>query len=496
MRLERSVVTAGRGCNRNRKSLGMYFFDVTDIQLYVEKETTVSGIQRVSFEVIRRMVSRLGSENVRLSYWDRLRREYVAIDSSFIADMDEFSPDILGAVFFGKKARAQHEAAPTLARYRNRPLKYWLYSKVRAYHAARGHELYFAKMGSSIEEWTAFKTRKVHARIDVADEIRRETVSQIAQHGDQLIILGAIWNIDGLEPALLRLKNNKGIKIYQLVHDLIPIIATEHIATGFSGEFYYWLLSSTGYCDRFIANSKNTGRDLQRFMDEVGQQRPIDVVPLAQKFDVVHSNRVEDPAKLFKSHLSSLQGVDQSVLNLTKMPFVLVVGTMESRKNIWRLAQAWQRLTQTPGLNVPKLVFAGKSGWYNDDFDSLMKATGNLGGWVQFAKQPSDVELGFLYENCLFTATVSVYEGWGLPIGESLSFGKTAVVADNSSMPEVGGDLVEYCDAHSINSIYDACHKLIGNPTHRHALEEKIAKTSLRTWDNVTDDIITTLTKK
>jgi glycosyltransferase involved in cell wall biosynthesis len=166
---------------------------------------------------------------------------------------------------------------------------------------------------------------------------------------------------------------------------------------------------------------------------------------------------------------------------------------MESRKNIWRLAQAWLRLTQTPGLDVPKLVFAGKPGWYNDDFESLMKATGNLGGWVQFAKQPSDTELGFLYENCLFTATVSLYEGWGLPIGESLSFGKTAVVADNSSMPEVGGDLVEYCDAHSISSIYDACHKLIADPDHRHALESKIAGTSLRTWDDVTNDFMATI---
>ena len=471
----------------------MYYFDMTDILLYVEKETTVSGIQRVSFEVIRRMVARLGSENVRLSYWDRLRREYVAIDSSFIADMDEFSADIFGAVFFGKKARAQHDAAPTLARYRNRPLKYWLYSKVRAYHAARGHERYFAKMGSSIDEWEAFKTRKDPARVEVPKETERTTISKIAKPGDQLIILGAIWNIGGLEPALQRLKDNNGIEIYQLVHDLIPIIATEHIAADFSGEFYHWLLSSVGYCTRFIANSENTGRDLQRFMDEVGQQRPIDVVPLAQKFDVVHSNRIKDPTKPFKSRLSSLQGLNQSVLNLTKTPFVLVVGTMESRKNIWQLAQAWQRLTRVPGLDVPKLVFAGKLGWYNGDFENLMKATGNLGGWVEFAKQPNDAELGFLYENCLFTATVSFYEGWGLPIGESLSFGKTAVVADNSSMPEVGGDLVEYCNAHSISSIYDACHKLIADPDYRRALEQKIAKKSLRTWDDVTDDFMTVL---
>jgi len=228
----------------------------------------------------------------------------------------------------------------------------------------------------------------------------------------------------------------------------------------------------------------------------VDEQCPIDVVPLAQKFNVVHSNQVKDPAKPFKSRLSSLQGLKQSTLNLTKTPFVLVVGTMESRKNIWRLAQAWQRLTRTPDLDVPKLVFAGKPGWYNDDFESLMEATGNLGGWVQFAKQPSDTELGFLYENCLFTATVSLYEGWGLPIGESLSFGKTAVVAENSSMPEVGGDLVEYCDAHSISSIYDACHKLIADPDHRRALESKIAGTSLRTWDDVTSDLLTAITKK
>ncbi|NUH65532.1 glycosyltransferase [Sulfitobacter sp. S0837] len=471
----------------------MYYFDLTDILLYVEKETSVSGIQRVSFEVIRRMVARLGAENVRLSYWDRTRREYVALEADFLENMKEFSADELGRVFFGRKARSQHDAAPTLVRYRNRPLKYWFYHQLRSYHAARGHERYFAKMGSSIEEWNAFKARKAPARTKAIEEAPREVMSRIVKPGDQLIILGAIWNIDGLEPALQRLKDTKGLQIYQLVHDLIPLIATEHIAADFSGEFYHWLLSSMEYCDRFIANSENTARDLQRFMDEVGKQRPIDVVPLVQKFSVVHSNRVDDPSKPFKSRLSSLQGLDQSVLNLTKTPFVLVVGTMESRKNLWSLAQAWLRLTRTPGLNVPKLVFAGKPGWYNDDFESLMEATGNLGGWVQFAKRPSDTELGFLYENCLFTATVSFYEGWGLPIGESLSFGKTAVVADNSSMPEVGGDMVEYCDARSISSIYDACHKLIADPEHRQVLEEKISQTSLRTWDDVAKDVETVL---
>ena len=67
---------------------------------------------------------------------------------------------------------------------------------------------------------------------------------------------------------------------------------------------------------------------------------------------------------------------------------------------------------------------------------------------------------------------------------------KTAVVADNSSMPEVGGDMVEYCDAHSISSIYEACYKLIADPDHRMALEARIAQTRLRTWDDVADGFI------
>jgi glycosyltransferase involved in cell wall biosynthesis len=468
----------------------MYFFDMTDILIYVEKETTVTGIQRVSFEVIRRAVTELGAQNVRLSYWDRVRHEYLAIDAGFLAGMDEFSADVFSAVFFGKKARAEQDAAPTLVRYRNQPLKYWFHKQVRERHAKRGNEAHFARKGSSIAEWNAFKEREKPPRLDAPKAAPRQSVADMCKPGDQLISLGAIWDIDGLEECLQDLKDSKGLKIYQLVHDLIPLIATKHIAADFANEFYFWLKSSASYCDRFLANSENTAKDLRAFMDEIGQVRPVDVVPLAQKFDVVHSNRVDDPAAPFKSHLSSIKGLDQSVLNLTKMPYVLVVGTMESRKNIWRLAQAWQQLVQTPDLDMPKLVFAGKPGWLNDDFESLMQATGNLGGWVQFAKRPSDTELGFLYENCLFTATVSYYEGWGLPIGESLSFGKTAVVADNSSMPEVGGDMVEYCDAHSISSIYEACYKLIADPDHRMALEARIAQTRLRTWDDVADGFI------
>jgi glycosyltransferase involved in cell wall biosynthesis len=474
-----------------------YFFDVTDILIYVERETSVSGIQRVSFEVIKRMVNRHGTEAVRISYWDRSQREYVSMPSDFIAEMNEFDTDVLSAIFFGSKARPRQDTAPTLERYRNRPLKYRFHYLRRRWHEARGNEAHFEKHHSSIDEWRAFRSGGLPAPEPVqTHEIKRTPVTAIAEPGDKLVVLGATWSIDGIDEIFQKLHDQYDLQISQLIYDLIPIITPEHIAGDFALEFYRWLKASTGYCTSYFTISESTSRDLASFLEEIGVDRPVTTVPLAQELTIVEPRktfRLKGPEGSFKARAERSTTIRREILNLSKTPFVLVVGTMESRKNIWRLALAWQRLSQEPELNLPKLVFAGKPGWYNEDFNQLMRGTGNLGGWVQIADRPTDTELAWLYETCVFTAMVSLYEGWGLPIGEGLGFGKTAVVADNSSMPEVGGDLVEYCDANSITSIADACRRLIADPDHRRALEEKIAKADLRGWDDVAADYVEAL---
>ena len=389
--------------------------------------------------------------------------------------MTTFDADVLGAVFFGKKARTLRHTAPTLERYRNRPLKYRFHHLNRSLHALRGDAAYFERLGSSLAAWRAFRPGRTSA--PVTQKIPRTPVAEVAQPGDALVVLGATWGIDGLQDCFQGLADDQGMQITQLVHDLIPVLTPEHLVEDFSQDFHDWLTTSTGYCSGYFANSHNTARDLEAFLDQTGETRPIRTVPLAQAFDKAPQGQV----------------LRREIAELARTPFVLVVGTLESRKNIWRLAQAWQRLSEEAGLALPRLVFAGKRGWHIADFSDLMQATGNLGGLVQFADRPSDTELAWLYENCLFTAMVSLYEGWGLPIGESLAFGKTAVVADNSSMPEVGGDMVAYCDATSIDSIADAVRKLVAEPAHRETLEARIADTRLRTWDDVAADFVAAL---
>jgi glycosyltransferase involved in cell wall biosynthesis len=153
------------------------------------------------------------------------------------------------------------------------------------------------------------------------------------------------------------------------------------------------------------------------------------------------------------------------------------------------LADAWERLaTDLPEL--PGLVFAGRRRTDNPAFNRRFPAHTNRDGLIEVIEVPSDGELDHLYRNCLFTAFVSLYEGWGLPIGESIAYGKTGVVSHTSSMPEVAEDLMLYADPHDVDSIAAALRRLLTEPGLREGLEAKIATRRLRTWEEVARDML------
>jgi glycosyltransferase involved in cell wall biosynthesis len=71
--------------------------------------------------------------------------------------------------------------------------------------------------------------------------------------------------------------------------------------------------------------------------------------------------------------------------------------------------------------------------------------------YITILNNISDNELVILYKNSQFTVYPSLYEGWGLPIAESLAYGKYCLASNTSSIPEVGGDLIEYLDPYDVN---------------------------------------------
>lgn len=468
-----------------------YIFDVTALRPYLARHSQLSGIQRVSIKTMIRTQERLGSDNVWFGYHDRITNTYRVHPWPTDSQCDLTHYTTLCEVLH---IRPSLHSLPRMDKYAKRPLKRHWKVWVRDFQAKRGNKKYFQRVGLALEDWTS-------ARAELSGAAHRphphQRLESIARVGDRLVLLDNAWHPRGLEPWLKHARTDLGLDVYVLLHDLIPVVTPYYTEGDMSFRLYDWLVRAPEYVTCFLANSESTARDLRAFLESQGANLPVTVVPLAQA--PLHDAAPSLGCAPGNASDSTYSGVREAVRlpdhirALIKTPYVLVVGTMEVRKNLWQLATVWDRLRQQSFPNLPKLVFAGRHGWMNEDFDRLMQATGQLGGWAEIVEGPGDDTLAFLYRNCLFTVTASFYEGWGLPIGESLAYGKTAVVSNTSSMPEVGGDMVEYCDPHSLDSIEAACLRLIDNPDHRVELEERISKTHLRSWDEVAQDMLQAL---
>lgn len=468
-------------------------FDVTDLRKYISAHPHLSGIQRVMVMIIDELAAQVGADDIWLGYCgatpqDYQVRRYSALGATGMADTTN-----LAAVLDQPRARP---IRPSLQGYANKPLKRQFHALMRDFKARRGDEAYFIKRGTTIEAWRA----SARAADTALYHANAQSVYDICAPGDWLVMLDAGWADRSWQTAdnWRNRVRAKGVKIALLVHDLIQIQNPEYIPGMDSVVFYKWLHSTLETADVYLANSQATAQDLQGFLDEYDADQDVHILPLAQHPlpppDARQATQMHDPGlpviPARYARLAETWDTNDEVRALLKWPYVLCVGTMDIRKNLWALAQVWLRLSRNTDITLPKLVFAGRRGSFNEDFNRLMQATGNLGGWVEIYNTASDSDLDFLYRNCLFTVMPSFYEGWGLPIGESLSYGKTGVVSQASSMPEVGLDLVEYCDPADMSSIEAACLRLIADPDHRETLEARIAETRLRSWADVAQDLV------
>lgn len=151
-----------------------------------------------------------------------------------------------------------------------------------------------------------------------------------------------------------------------------------------------------------------------------------------------------------------------------KGKYILFVGTLQPRKNVERLIEAFSKLKKD---NL-QLVIVGKRGWLFEDILTSPKKFG-VEKSVVFLDFVSDAELPILYENAQCFVMPSLYEGFGLPVLEAMKYGCPAVVSNVSSLPEVGGDAALYFDPYSIEDICDKINKTLSDTRLRKTMIEK-----------------------
>jgi len=177
--------------------------------------------------------------------------------------------------------------------------------------------------------------------------------------------------------------------------------------------------------------------------------------------------------------------------------FVLFVGTLQPRKNIVRLIEAFSTLLKKESFNKSdlQLVIVGKKGW---QYEPILEAPKKFGveERVKFLNFVPDDELILLYKNALCFAWPSLYEGFGLPILEAMKMGCPVITSNVSSMPEAGGDAAIYVDPTSTEDIAKKLDQVLSDSKLRQELIEKGRKQVLKfDWENTARETLSVLEK-
>ncbi|MEA2215001.1 MAG: hypothetical protein QOK19_562 [Solirubrobacteraceae bacterium] len=171
-------------------------------------------------------------------------------------------------------------------------------------------------------------------------------------------------------------------------------------------------------------------------------------------------------------------------------PYVLVTGTLEPRKNLSRLIEAFAGL-DAEQRGGTQLVLAGARGW---DTDATLSGVAANARSVTALGFVDDADLPCLYRGARVFAYVSLYEGFGIPVLEAMQSGTAVLTASTSSMPEVGGDAVRYADPRDVGDIRRGLVELLGDPSLRaRCAAAGPARAALFDWDRTAASVLHTL---
>lgn len=247
--------------------------------------------------------------------------------------------------------------------------------------------------------------------------------------GDVYVSMGLDWDQKDLV-YLYEQKHALGFKVLLFCYDVIPV-KLPHLCVGDVAASFAHYFANVAWCaDEVLCISECTRRDLRLLLADLGTpQPPLSVIKLGCQLPVM-----------------AARDAAADVAEVLEQRYILFVSTIERRKNHETLYRAYTRLIEQGEENLPLLVFVGMPGWGVNDLLADLRFDPRTKDLIRMLNHVADADLARLYGRTLFTVFPSLYEGWGLPVAESLAAGKFCLASSAASIPEVGGGLIEYVD--------------------------------------------------
>ncbi len=240
------------------------------------------------------------------------------------------------------------------------------------------------------------------------------------------------------------------------VHDVLPLshpqLYSKSVGNWQSGIEYRKCINEV---DDIIADSEYTKREIVNYFET----NP-------EKISVVYCG-------LYPEELYRLEGRMPRIMAQNYGNYFFAVSGFRINKNLRGLVKAFKEfIIKYPDTEI-KLVIAGESRnvlkqeILHDNEKDILKDR------IIFIGHISEEELVWMYRNSLLVIYPSFCEGFGLPVLEAMKLGKAVITSNTTSLPEVGGDAVEYCDPYDIDSIVVAIEHVAFDKQYRESLEKK-----------------------
>lgn len=281
--------------------------------------------------------------------------------------------------------------------------------------------------------------------------------------------LDAAWMCRVKRSFLLPVLKKQGARIVAHIYDIISVTHPQYCLQRGVYNFMDFIGAHLQYADDIIVNAQATVTELEKLTEKLGiGLPPCHVVPLGADF-AAQDRIVREPAS------------DKLAEAVGERPYILMVGTIEPRKNHRLLLEAYDQGLKEQGYN---LIMAGYMGWSMDDFAAQLENHPDYGKRIFHFEGLDDGEISYLYQKARFLAFCSYTEGFGLPIIEAILRGTPVLAADVPVLREVGGDYCVWFEQDNARALCTAVREIDKDPKRYKSIREHNKSFRAATWEN------------